>query len=375
MSKTPLRAALLAATALVLVACQADEFVGDRKHLRPLSYAAQSRLSDLGMEKNAPIMMRIFKQEGELEIWKQARSGSYELFKTYEICRWSGELGPKFAEGDRQAPEGFYEVTPAQMNPNSKYYLSFNLGFPNAFDRSHDRTGSHLMVHGACSSAGCYAMTDEQMQEIYSMAREAFSGGQKSFQVQAFPFRMNAENFVKHRDSEHMPFWTMLKEGHDHFEAVKQPPRLDVCERRYVFNGKPDNDRDRFRAREECPTYSVPEFVAKDVAERRAAHEIEVAALLQKIKDRQERADKWEERGKKVADLLDFSDDEDGQAEPAAEVAGATTGTVSEGTPIPIPAPGRTAIADAAGSESGSMFNRLTRFVPGFGVEQGSRED
>ncbi|MEM8811531.1 MAG: murein L,D-transpeptidase family protein [Pseudomonadota bacterium] len=300
------RLALPVAAALLLAACQAGDFAVEPKHLRPLSYAAQERLQDLGMNKTAPIMMRIYKQESELEIWKEGASGRYELFKSYEICRWSGELGPKYKEGDRQAPEGFYEVTPALMNPNSKYYLSFNLGFPNPFDQAHDRTGSHLMVHGACSSAGCYAMTDEQMQEIYSMAREAFRGGQESFQVQAFPFRMTPENFVKHRNNEHYAFWKMLKDGHDHFDAVGRPPKLDVCEGQYVFNGILDDEDDTFEARESCPAYTVPDGIATEVAKLQAEYESGVTAILDDIQARMERAEKWEQRGEAVANMLTF---------------------------------------------------------------------
>ena len=130
------------------------------------------------MAKESPILVRLFKEEAELEVWKQDRTGRYALLKTYPICRWSGDLGPKIKEGDRQAPEGFYAITPGLMNPNSQYYLAFNLGYPNAFDRAHDRTGAHLMVHGDCSSRGCYAMTDEQISEIFAMGRESFFAGQ-----------------------------------------------------------------------------------------------------------------------------------------------------------------------------------------------------
>ena len=127
------------------------------------------------MDLQSPILVRLFKQEAELEVWKQDRSGRFALLKTYPICRWSGDLGPKVREGDRQAPEGFYTISPGQMNPQSAYYLSFNTGYPNAFDRALGRTGSQLMVHGDCSSRGCYAMTDEQIAEIYSLGRESFS--------------------------------------------------------------------------------------------------------------------------------------------------------------------------------------------------------
>ena len=206
------------------------------KHLAPLSYQVQRDLKNLGMTADAPLMIRIFKEESELEVWKQAASGQYALFKTYPICQWSGELGPKTAEGDRQAPEGFYPVTPGQMNPWSNYYLSFNLGYPNKFDAAYNRTGSYLMVHGACSSAGCYSMTDEIIADIFALARESFSGGQQAFQVQAFPFRMTDENMALHADSKWYPFWQNLKQGYDAFERDRFPPKVSVCGRQYVFN-------------------------------------------------------------------------------------------------------------------------------------------
>lgn len=189
----------------------------------------------MGSSPQAAMMVRIFKEESTLEVWKQTAAGDYKLFKSYEICTWSGELGPKFYEGDRQAPEGFYTITPGLMNPNSNYYLAFNLGFPNRYDRAHGRTGSHLMVHGACSSAGCYAMEDEQIAEIYALARESFTGGNRAFEVQIFPFRMTPENIAKHQSSQHIDFWNNLKQGYDFFEVANTPPAWDVCDGRYVF--------------------------------------------------------------------------------------------------------------------------------------------
>jgi murein L,D-transpeptidase YafK len=134
-----------------------------------------SLLLQRNMPKRSPILIRIFKEESELEVWKQDTTGRFELLKVHPICRWSGDLGPKISEGDRQAPEGFYTITPGLMNPNSNYYLAINTGFPNAYDRANDRRGGFLMIHGDCSSRGCYAMTDEQIGEIYSLARESFS--------------------------------------------------------------------------------------------------------------------------------------------------------------------------------------------------------
>lgn len=217
----------------VLASCSALE--GDGRHLVPLSGSAKSRLASMGSSPQAAMMIRIFKEESTLEVWKQTAAGDYKLFKSYEICTWSGDLGPKFYEGDRQAPEGFYTITPGLMNPNSNYYLAFNLGFPNRYDRAHGRTGSHLMVHGACSSAGCYAMEDEQIAEIYALARESFTGGNRAFEVQIFPFRMTPENIAKHQSSQHIDFWNNLKQGYDFFEVANTPPAWDVCDGRYVF--------------------------------------------------------------------------------------------------------------------------------------------
>ena len=158
-------------------------------------------LGKKGMDPQAPIFVRIFKEESELEIWKLRDDGRFYHFKTYPICNWSGELGPKIKQGDRQAPEGFYTVSREQMNPNSKYHLAFNLGYPNAYDQRARRTGEFLMIHGKCKSAGCYAMTDALIEEIYALARESFLGGNDSFEVHAFPFRMTEANMARYARS------------------------------------------------------------------------------------------------------------------------------------------------------------------------------
>ena len=232
------------------------------------------------MDKESPILARIFKEEAEMEIWKQNRDGQYALLKTYPICRWSGDLGPKKKEGDRQAPEGFYTITPGQMNPASNYYLAFNTGFPNTYDRAWGYTGSELMVHGDCSSRGCYAMTDEQIQEIYALARESFFGGQKAFQLQAMPFRMTALNMAKHRNNPNFAFWKMLKEGYDHFEASKQEPKVAVCERRYVFDpAQPDNASKplKFDSKGKCPVYELDKNIADLVLDHKRNEQFQMA--------------------------------------------------------------------------------------------------
>lgn len=205
------------------------------KHLAPIPASTQAAMKAASVSASSPILVRVFKREAELEVWKQGADGRYALLKTFPICRWSGQLGPKRKQGDRQSPEGFYNVSRSQMNPNSAHYLAFNLGFPNAYDRSIKASGSALMVHGTCSSSGCYAMTNEGMSEIYALAREAFSGGQQAFQVHAFPFRMTAENMLRHRGDQSIAFWAMIKEGYDRFEATRREPSVTAQKGRYVF--------------------------------------------------------------------------------------------------------------------------------------------
>jgi len=210
-------------------------FGGTPKHLKPLSAEAKALLAEKGLKAGAAMFVRVFKEDSSLEVWMKNDGGSYTRFKTYDICKWSGELGPKVREGDKQAPEGFYVVSPAQMNPKSSYHLAFNIGFPNAYDSALGRTGRHLMVHGGCLSAGCYAMTDEAVQEIYSLARDAFLGGQREFPVHAFPFRLTDANLALRKGDKWYDFWRNLKQGYDLFEANRKPPLVGVSGKRYVF--------------------------------------------------------------------------------------------------------------------------------------------
>jgi murein L,D-transpeptidase YafK len=278
-----LAATVMLTAAIALAGCKNDGSSINAKAMKPIPPKLVAEIQNKDMDTQSPILIRLFKQEAELEVWKQDRAGRFELLKTYPICRWSGDLGPKIKEGDRQAPEGFYSITPAQMNPRSSFYLSFNMGYPNAFDRALGRTGSHLMIHGDCSSRGCYAMTDEQISEIYALGRESFFGGQTAFQVQAYPFRMTPQNLARHRNNPHMPFWKMLKEGNDHFEVSRKEPKVDVCERRYVFNAQSDNDpmgQASFNAAGKCPAYSVPEHIASAARHKDREDTAKVAELV-----------------------------------------------------------------------------------------------
>lgn len=267
----------------VLMGCQGVFDGLDNKGEVPIPRKLESKMKANGMTASSPIMLRVFKQENVLEVWKQKDTGRYALLADYEICKWSGKFGPKFKEGDRQAPEGFYFVGKHQLNPKSQYHLSFNMGFPNAYDRAHGRTGSHLMIHGACSSAGCYSMTDDRVEEIYALARDALRGGQKKFQIQAFPFRMTAENMVKHRNHKHADFWKMLKRGYDHFEITRVPPKVDVCGKKYRFN---TIGTGKYFPSGNCPTMSMPQSLALAYTKKQSAFSKSFETLLAKEEKR-----------------------------------------------------------------------------------------
>jgi murein L,D-transpeptidase YafK len=254
-----LRAGVMGFAAGIMLAACSNAPVLPAPSEVPLQKDTLDLLSKKGMQVGSAVFVRVFKEESELEIWKQRDDGRFYHFKTYPICTWSGELGPKLVQGDKQAPEGFYNITPTLMNPNSKFYLSFNLGYPNSYDKALGRTGDSVMVHGKCRSAGCYAMTDALMEEIYGVTREALKAGQPSFQLHAFPFRMTDARMAQMKTHKWYGFWKTLKQGYDHFETHRLPPNIAVCERRYVVNvvsqSKPDADGI-------CPPFQRPVIAA-----------------------------------------------------------------------------------------------------------------
>ena len=236
---------LLAALALILAACssrapdsQRDSQRDSRLIRRPAQPTLQDRLEARGFRFGAPAFIRIFKKEEVLEVWLQKDNGEYALFLDYPICIYSGELGPKTREGDKQSPEGFYAVGREAMNPNSQYHLSFNLGYPNAYDRAHGYSGSMLMVHGKCVSIGCYAMGDRQIEEIYTLVGSALQRGQPYVRVHAFPFRMTDANLAAYSEHRWYDFWRMLKPGYDYFERYHQPPEIDVIGGQYALSDR-----------------------------------------------------------------------------------------------------------------------------------------
>jgi murein L,D-transpeptidase YafK len=372
----------LLAAALLVAGCN-DSSIEDwaPKAEKQLPEKLVQSMRAKGMTRTSPIMVRIFKEEGQLEVWKQKDNGRYDLAASYDICKWSGKLGPKFTEGDRQAPEGFYDIHPYQMNPKSNYYLSFNIGYPNAFDRAHGRTGSNLMVHGACSSAGCYSMTDDQVAQIYAFARDAFRGGQQQFQVQAFPFRMTAENMARYKGDPNYDFWSNLKEGYDYFQITKVPPKVDVCGRRYVFNQIAASGGS-FSPSGACPASSQPETLQAAYRSYQKQYDSAFAAALEGsssdklpspsitgfreatlVADWSRRRARGEKVTREPPSLQQMTPRVAAvpqprpepapqqvvatQAAQAIEAAGSKTGTVSAPAPAPAPAPATQAQAAA----------------------------
>jgi murein L,D-transpeptidase YafK len=222
---------------LILVALAVAAYAVYEKHnddaVAEARRTLRMRLATKDLREGQPVYLRIFKQEAVLEVWMDGNRG-WRLFQSYPICRFSGHLGPKLTEGDRQAPEGFYQVAARQLNPNSRRHLSFNLGFPNEYDRAHGRTGSFLMVHGGCSSVGCYAMTDPAVEDIYGLVSAALKQGQRDVDVHAFPFRMTDANMLRHGHSRWIDFWRNLKAGYDLFENGRRIPAVKIDDKRYV---------------------------------------------------------------------------------------------------------------------------------------------
>jgi murein L,D-transpeptidase YafK len=326
--------------AALLAGCGGIKPAPNAKAMAPLKQETISKLAAMKSSQGAPMMIRIFKESSELEVWKQTADGSFKLFKSYEICAWSGTLGPKIKEGDRQSPEGFYTITPGLMNPNSNYYLAFNTGFPNKFDRAYGRTGSDLMVHGDCSSRGCYSMTDESIAEIYALARETFKGGNPSFQLQIFPFRMTAQNLARHADNPAMSFWKDIKEGYDRFELARTPPTWDVCNKDYAFGIAAGTALDPLGACPQTVAQSIPENVRAKMAADDAAMATEVASLANKA-------------AKAAADAAQLAADQ-AAAKARGEAIGSFIGGLFGGgadgavdpskvAPVPLPPPGNRA--------------------------------
>jgi murein L,D-transpeptidase YafK len=275
------KAAVAAGVALALAACQEQASLDEARAYHPIPPATLDLMAKQGATEASPMLIRTFKKEAEFEVWKMGADGRYAYIKTFPMCRWSGQLGPKTRDGDRQVPEGYYPIAPGQMNPNSHYYLSFNVGYPNAYDKAHGDTGGDIMVHGICSSAGCFSMTDQQIDEIYAIAREAFAAGQREIQMESYPFHMTTENLAKYRFDKNMPFWKEIKVGSDYFETTRREPAVGVCNRHYVFGKVPAVAGTRLDPDAPCPAMvDADPATAATVAAKEKQGDQQVAALV-----------------------------------------------------------------------------------------------
>ncbi len=191
-----------------------------------------ARLAQRGLKSGSPVLLRVFKAESELELW-MLRGDRFELFSVYPICSWSGSLGPKLSEGDKQSPEGVYTVGRRQLHMIGRHPRSLNLGYPNPLDRKLNRTGSYILIHGGCGTVGCFAMTNPVMEEVFHLVRSALWNGQEAVHVHVFPFRMSEERLAAYSMHEWYDFWRNLKEVHDSFERVRLPPKISACDGRY----------------------------------------------------------------------------------------------------------------------------------------------
>lgn len=232
------RASWLAAVLFVSAALSVANYARaeEKAAEKPLPAAVEAALLMKDIAPEAPVYIRVFKEESELEVWKARTNGRYALIKTFPICNWGGTLGPKQVRGDQMSPEGFYGVTLGALKPDSKYHLAFNIGYPNALDRALGRTGSYIMVHGDCRSVGCFAMSDKLIEEIYAFVRDALGAGETSVPVHVFPFRMTDANVKRHAGNAARNTWGPLKHAYDDFSTSREPPKIGMCGKRYVVN-------------------------------------------------------------------------------------------------------------------------------------------
>jgi len=238
---------VVAGSPLLPALARADEAAAEK----PLPSVVEATLIMKEIVPEAPVYIRVFKEESELEVWKARPNGRYALVKTFPVCNWGGTLGPKQTTGDLMSPEGFYGVTEDALKPDSKYHLAFNIGYPNALDRALGRTGGFIMVHGDCKSVGCFAMSDKYIEEIYAFVRDALNAGETHVPVHVFPFRMSAENMKRHTDNPARDTWKPLKEAYDDFTRTREPPKIGMCGKRYIVNSLTPVGNDPNAA---CPT-------------------------------------------------------------------------------------------------------------------------
>ncbi len=212
------------------------------------------------------LYIRSFKYDSYLEVWVKDKSAEpFQLFKTYKICALAGTLGPKRMEGDFQVPEGFYYIN--QFNPNSSYYLSLGLNYPNMSDKILSdslKPGGDIFIHGSCVTVGCIPITDEQIDELYILAAYAKDAGQDFIPVHIFPIRYDKERSIKYletltRDDVQLKkFAERLEDAYNYFEIHKQLPVIMVNpDGEYMVYNAPDK-KAKFKAEEKVIAKRAP---------------------------------------------------------------------------------------------------------------------
>lgn len=202
----------------------------------------KSDLKKKGINENFELFLRVFKEDKLIEVWlKPKDEKEFKLFKTYNICASSGELGPKRKQGDGQVPEGFYTI--AVFNPYSSYHLSLGVSYPNASDKiiGKGNLGGDIMIHGNCVTIGCMPLTDTYIKEVYILAVEARNNGQQSIPVHIFPTKMDEKGmkFLADTNPKNIDFWKNLKTGYDYFEQNKKISKFSVDKTgKYLFSEK-----------------------------------------------------------------------------------------------------------------------------------------
>lgn len=124
------------------------------------------------------IILLVLKEERIMELWKR-RDTSWVYTDTFEFTNFSGELGPKLEEGDKQIPEGIYKIE--YLNPNSRFNLSMKINYPNKFDRekakedNRSKLGNDIFIHGDNSTIGCIPIGDRIEELFYIIAENGFT--------------------------------------------------------------------------------------------------------------------------------------------------------------------------------------------------------
>ncbi|MBL7776905.1 MAG: L,D-transpeptidase family protein [Chitinophagales bacterium] len=189
-------------------------------------------------EEFGNMFIRVFKQEAQMEVWVRNSFGNYILFNSYKVYAMSGTLGPKRQQGDAQVPEGFYHIN--EFNPYSNYLLSLGINYPNESDMklsAAPKKGGSIFIHGGQVSAGCMAMSDYYIEDIYLCAVKARNQGQEKIPVHVFPFRMTTQNtynaLTKPENKAHAKLWANLQQGYLFFEQNKRVPDVYVSAEGY----------------------------------------------------------------------------------------------------------------------------------------------